>query len=103
MTLLNKDNFESEVEQYKGLSVIDLYAEWCGPCRMLAPIISELEEAFPDVKFCKINIDEERELAALFKIESVPTVAFVKDDTFIDLSVGYVEKKVLSDMIERYK
>lgn len=103
MTVLTKDNFEYEVEKYNGLAVIDLYADWCGPCRMLSPILSELESEYEDVKFCKINIDEERELSALFKIDSVPTVAFVKDDTFLDLSVGYTEKTVLKDMIERYK
>ncbi len=103
MTVLTKDNFEYEVEKYNGLAVIDLYADWCGPCRMLSPILSELESEYEDVKFCEINIDEERELSALFKIDSVPTVAFVKDDTFLDLSVGYTEKTVLKDMIERYK
>lgn len=103
MTLITKDNFEKEVEQFDGLSVIDLYADWCGPCRMLAPILLELEREFTDVKFCKLNIEKEREIASLFKIDSVPTVAFVKDDTFLDLSVGYVEKQVLYDMIVRYK
>ena len=103
MTVLTKDNFKIEIEKYKGLAVIDLYADWCGPCRMLSPILSELEAEFEDVKFCKINIDEERDLASLFKIDSVSTVAFVKDDTFLDLSVGYTEKNVLMDMIVRYK
>ncbi len=103
MTVLTKDNFSAEIESYGGLAVIDLYADWCGPCRMLSPVLSELEEEFSDVKFCKINIDEEKELAALFRIDSVPTVAFVKEDTFIDLSVGYTEKQILKDMIVRYK
>ena len=103
MTVLTENNFREEVEMCDKLVFIDLYADWCVPCRILSPIISELENEFSDVKFCKINIDEERNLASIFKIDSVPTIAFVKDDTFLDLSVGLVEKNVLYDMIMRYK
>ena len=59
MTDLTKENFKVEVEDYKGLVVIDLWASWCGPCRMLAPVIDELEAEMPDVKFCKINVDDQ--------------------------------------------
>ena len=70
---------------------------------MLAPVIDELASEYPDVKFCKINVDEERELALSFKVESIPTVAFVKDNTFIDVSVGFVPKAKLAKMIEEHK
>lgn len=102
MTVLTKENFKSEVESYKGLVVIDLWATWCGPCLMLAPSIDELEKEMPSVKFCKINVDDERELAMMFKIQSIPTVAIVKDNTFMDMSVGLVPKEKLRKLIEQY-
>ena len=102
MTVLTKDNFIKEVEEYKGLVVIDLWATWCGPCLMLAPTIDELEKEMPNVKFCKINVDDERELAMQFKIQSIPTIALVKDNTFIDMSVGLVPKEKLKKFISEY-
>ncbi len=103
MTVLTKDNFKFEVEEYNGLVVIDLYADWCGPCRMLAPVIHELENEYTDVKFCKVNVDEEGELADAFKVTSIPMVAFVKNNTFVDVSVGYVPKEKLAKLIEEHK
>lgn len=103
MLTLTKDTFEAEVEKHKGLVVIDLFATWCAPCRMLAPILEELETEYPDVKFCKINVDEERELAEKFRVESIPMVAFVKDDTFLDMSVGYVPKENLAAKIREFR
>ena len=103
MLQLTKDNFKTEVEEYKGLVIIDLYADWCGPCKMLAPILDELEEEYTDVKFCKINVDNERELAMAFKVESIPMIAAVKDNTFVDVSVGYVPKSKLEKLINDNK
>ncbi len=103
MLTLTKDTFEAEVEKHDGLVVIDLFATWCAPCRMLAPILEELEKEHPDVKFCKINVDEERELAEKFRVESIPMVAFVKDDTFLDMSVGYVPKENLEALIREFQ
>lgn len=103
MTDVNKENFEAEVERCESLAVIDLYADWCGPCRLLAPVIEELEREYPDVKFCRINVDEEPELTAAFKVESIPMVALVKNNTFLDFSVGYVAKDTLVRLIENNK
>ena len=102
MTVLTKENFKREVEEYNGLIVIDLWATWCGPCLMLAPTIDELEKEMPNVKFCKINVDDERELAMQFKIQSIPTIALVKDNTFLDMSVGLVPKEKLKNFINEY-
>lgn len=99
MLNLTSENFKSEVEEYSGLIVIDLWASWCGPCRMLAPVLDEIEREMPEVKFCKINVDDEPALARLFKVESIPTVALVKDNTFVDVSVGYVPKEKLVTLI----
>ena len=95
-------NFEEEVEQSDSLIVIDLYADWCAPCRMLAPILEQLEREIPSAKFCKINIDSEPALAQMFRVESIPMIAIVKDNTFLDLSVGLVSKDVLSSLILSY-
>ena len=103
MLQITKDNFKAEVEEHEGLVVIDLYADWCGPCRMLAPILASLENEYTDVKFCKINVDDEPELAKNFNVSSIPMVAFVKDNTFADLSVGLVPKDKLKAMIESNK
>ena len=103
MTNLTSANFKAEVEEYKGLVVIDLWAEWCGPCRMIAPVIDELEKELTDVKFCKINVDTEPELTRLFKVQSIPTVALVKDNTLLDISVGLVPKEKLKDFIIGHK
>lgn len=103
MLIVNGDNFKAEVEEHEGLVVIDLFADWCGPCRMLAPVIEELAAEYGDVKFCKINVDNSPELAAAFGVTSIPTVAFVKNNTLMDLSVGFVPKASLVKMIEEYK
>ena len=103
MTVLTKDNFSAEVENYKGLIIIDLYADWCGPCKMLAPVLAELEGEYADVKFCKVNVDNEPELAAMFKVSSIPMIAAVKDNTFLDMSIGYVPKASLAKLIESNK
>ena len=103
MIELNQSNFKTEVEQAKGLVVIDLYADWCGPCRMLAPTIAELEAENPDVRFAKINVDNEPALAMQFKVQSIPMIAFVKDNTLMDVSVGFVPKAKLEKMISDNK
>ena len=103
MINITKDNFTAEVEEAEDLVVLDFYAEWCAPCSMLAPILAELEAEYPDVRFGKVNVDSERLLMREFAVQSIPFVAFVKDNTFLDFSEGYVPKERLSAMIEEYK
>ena len=99
MIVLTKENFENEISNYEGSAVIDLYADWCAPCKMLAPVIEELEGELTDVKFCKINVDKERELAAMFKVSSIPMVAVITNNTLVDFHVGYASKDALRDFI----
>ena len=96
-------DFEKEVLQSDKPVLVDFYADWCGPCRMLAPIFEELAGEYTDVKFCKVNVDEQPSLAKKFNVTSIPMVAFVKDNTFVDLSVGYVPKEKLAKLIEDNK
>ena len=100
---LTDENFDSVVMSSEKTVLIDLYADWCGPCKMLAPVIEELEREYPDVKFGKINVDNEPELTALFKVQSIPYIALVKNNTFLDFSVGYVPKDTLVQLIEENK
>ena len=103
MEIVTKDSFKSEVEEAKELVVIDFYADWCGPCRLLAPVMAELEKEYDDVKFCKVDVDKDPDLARMFNIQSIPFIAFVKDNTFLDMSVGYVPKDKLAKLITEYK
>jgi thioredoxin 1 len=103
MIYLNNENFKAEVEEYSGLVLIDFYADWCGPCRMLAPVFDELAGENPDVKFCKVNVDEQPQLARQFNVTNIPMVAFVKNNTFADLSIGFVPKETLKAKMEENK
>ncbi len=103
MTVVTSENFKEEIEISSKLCVIDLYADWCGPCRMLAPVLEELEKEYPDVKFCKVNVDHDPSIAEIFKVQSIPHIAFVKDNTYLDMSIGYVPKASLAKIIEANK
>jgi thioredoxin 1 len=103
MLIINEENFKSEVEEAKGLVLIDFFASWCGPCKMISPILEELSGEMPDVKFCKVDVDESPSLARMFKVESIPFLALVRDNTFLDMSVGYRSKDDLISFINSNK
>jgi len=85
---ITKDTFNSEVLNSNGTVLVDFWAPWCGPCRMLSPVLEELSEKRPDVKVAKVNIDEDEALAAQFGIMSVPTLLLVRDGKIINQSLG---------------
>ena len=99
---VNNENF-SELKNSEKIVLLDFYADWCGPCKMLSRILDELERENAEVKFCKINVDNEPRLAAAFGVQSIPLVAFVKDNTFLDMSIGLVPKINLQKLIDEYK
>ena len=101
MIKINDSNFSAEIEKSDKPCVIDLYADWCMPCKMLAPVLEELEAEYPNVKFCKVNVDESPAVARAFGVSSIPMVALVKDGTFLDASVGFVPKASLASLIEK--
>ena len=91
---ITKENFEDIVKNNK-VVVVDFWAPWCGPCRMIAPIIEELAEEYKDkgVAVGKINTDEQQELAMQFGIRSIPTVLFIKDGEIVDSMIGAAPKE----------
>ena len=92
----------NEIISNNNLVLVDFYAEWCGPCKMLAPIIHEIKEELQDkVYVIKVNVDEEEELSNKFGIFSIPTLVLIKDGKEIDRKVGYNSKQILVDWINR--
>jgi len=98
---LTNDNFDDIIINSDKTILIDFWAVWCGPCKMLAPIYEELSNETDDVIFCKVNVDEQPELAAAFEISSIPTIVFVKERKIVDQSVGYVTKEQLKALIAK--
>ncbi len=100
---LTEENFQTEVLDDPGLILIDFWAEWCQPCRMLAPAFDELNREEPQVKFCRVNVDEQGELAQMFGIESIPTLAVVQDRHTLTGSVGLRSKDEIRAMLDGCK
>jgi len=85
---ITKDNFDAEVISSEKPVLLDFWASWCGPCRMVAPVIDKLAEERPDVKFGKINVDEQPQLAGQFGVMSIPTLVVMKDGKIVNKAVG---------------
>ncbi len=96
---ISNKNFESEVLGSDKTVLLDFYADWCGPCRMVSPIVDEISEERADVKVGKINVDEEGELAAKFGISSIPALIVIKDGKIADVAVGYRPKDAILAML----
>ena len=96
---LNKDNFSKEVLENKGTTVIDFWASWCMPCKMLSPIVDEVAEEMQDVTVGKVNIDEQQELARQFGIMSIPTLVVLQDGKEVKRSAGFITKQAMKDLL----
>ncbi len=97
---ITKNNFKEEVLESKEPILLDFWASWCGPCRMVAPAIDEISEEVAGVKVGKINIDEESELAEQFRVMSIPTLLVIKNGKVSAQSVGVKPKKDIMRMLE---
>lgn len=93
-------NFDEEVLNYKGKVLVDFWAEWCGPCMMLGPVIEEVSEEVDDVKFCKVNCDEARDLALQFGIMTIPNLIVFENGEQVNQSIGYIEKEDVLKLIK---
>lgn len=104
MSIVIKNNeFRTEVENKEGVVVVDFFATWCGPCKMLSPVYNSLGEEMKDkAKFLKVDIDESMELAQKFTITTVPTVVVFKNGEEMDRLVGFIPKESLKEKIEQY-
>ena len=98
---LTEENFQTEVLDDPGLIIIDFWAEWCQPCKMMAPVFAELNAEENKVKFCKVNVDEQPNLATMFGIDSIPTLAVVQDRHTLTGMVGVHDKADIKEMLEK--
>lgn len=96
---INKNNFQHEVINSNKPVLLDFYADWCGPCRMVGPIVDEIAEERADIKVGKINVDEESELAERFGIFSIPALVVIKNGKIVNQSVGARPKAQILDML----
>jgi thioredoxin 1 len=97
---LTKENFQ-EVVEGDGLTVIDFWAEWCGPCRQFAPTFERVSEANPDVVFAKVDTEDQPELAAAFEIRSIPTLMIVRDNVMVYAQPGALPEPALVDLLQQ--
>ncbi|MGN0202961.1 MAG: thioredoxin [Coprococcus sp.] len=96
---ININNFQSEVMQSDQTVLLDFWAPWCGPCRMVSPIVEEIANERPDIKVGKINVDEQPELARQFNIMSIPTLAVIKQGKLVNRAVGARPKSQILGML----
>lgn len=96
---ITKENFEAEVLKSDKPVLVDFYAVWCGPCKMIAPILEEIAQEREDIKVCKINVDEEPELAARYQVVSIPSLFVIKDGQVTNQSLGARPKPQILEML----
>lgn len=101
MSVLNitKDNFQKEIIESEKTVLLDFWAGWCGPCRMLSPIVDEIAGEREDIKVAKINVDEQQELAAAFQVMSIPTLVAMKDGKIVSKTMGVRPKKQVLSLL----
>lgn len=101
MKQINDENFYKEIKNEK-VNLIDFWAPWCGPCKMLAPVLEELEPELENINFMKINIDENHEIAAKYGIMSIPTLLVMKNNEVIEELTGFRSKEDLKEILKKY-
>lgn len=97
---ITMDNFQKEVMESEIPVLLDFWASWCGPCRMVAPTLDELAEERSDFKVCKVNVDEQPDLSGSFNIMSIPTLVVMKNGKVVNQSVGVRDKQQILSMIK---
>ena len=95
------ESFTTEVEEYKGTVLVDFFADWCTPCKMLSRVIDDVAESTQsDIKICKVNVESEKELVKKFGIMTIPTLIVMKDGSVKNRSIGVTGKQAIMDMLE---
>lgn len=98
---IDQDKFAKEVLEYQGVVLVDFYADWCGPCRMMAPIFDELSQEVKEVKFVKVNVDNNPDLASQYSVFSIPTFVFFKNGKMVSQIVGGKSKESFLEEIKK--
>lgn len=98
---ITNDNFKTEVLQSEMSVLVDFYADWCGSCKMLAPIVDEIAQENDDIKVAKVNVDENPNIALDYKVMSIPTLVVIKGGKEVSRSVGVVDKKEILEMLSK--
>ena len=97
---VNEENFEQEVLKSDIPVLIDFYADWCGPCKMLSPIVAEIAQERSDIKVVKVNVDESPNISIDYQIMSIPTLVVIKDGNEVNRSIGVIDKSQILDLIK---
>ena len=100
MRYINTGEFDSEVLNQRGVVIVDFYATWCGPCKMLTPVLESIDNEMENIKVVKVDIDESRRLAMNYGIQSVPTIKIFKDGREVGTRVGFQPKETLENIIQ---
>ena len=97
---LTRDNFEAEVTEFKGTVLVDFWASWCMPCKMLSPVVDEVAEEVTSAKVAKVDVDEQQSLAARFNVMSIPTLIAFKAGKEVRRSVGVIPKEAVKELVK---
>ena len=101
MKVIKESEFINEINE--GLVLVDFYADWCGPCKMLSPILEEINDEDENVKIIKVNIDDSRFLAKYYQIQSIPTLILLRNGQFLNKMIGFRPNKIIKELIEKGK
>lgn len=98
---INENEFKSEVLKDNGIVVVDFFANWCGPCKMLAPVLDEVDVELENVKIVKVNIDENKNIIEEYGVKNIPTIKVFKNGEEVDTRTGFLPKELLIEFIEK--
>ena len=99
--IVDNNNFKSEVEDSKGFVFVDFYADWCGPCKMMSPIVDEIAEEMKEYDFYKLNVDESTEFASEYEIVSIPTILIYDNGVLVNRITGFKPKEELKEIFSK--
>ena len=102
VTVVTKDNFQAEVLEAEKPVLVDFWAIWCGPCKMLSPVVDQIAEENADIKVCKVDVDEEGALAQQFGIMSIPSLLVFKGGELVERTVGVQPKDTILDLVRKH-